>query len=428
MHVREEPGLVRLPVLGRVEPDRAGLRAQTAGGAGAHGRDDGVDLRHRLRAARTLLEALLALLELARLLARLHGARRRDLTGGGRLEAAEGARPAGRRRERAGELRLRQRADDVRGQRLAEHLAEFVGQRVLQLEHPQVVDRLRRAHVHHGDQVFGVLEVAGAALDEHRVGGHVERDAELVLGQRVAGVARVPEVLELRGDDLRRLPLQPERLERRLGRLVEQPQQFLLHVVEPALRRDEHDGVLPRQRERGDVLDPARRRAALLAELAAARGAADAPGRGVVAALPELYAGQEGVERVGDVVAVAVVEEDDLDLRPRVLHLLLQDVDELEDDLQVRGVGHAEDAGVQTGDGDERDGAARGGPAVAGGAGRDAAGHAVAGRHLRRLHRQRAAGDQIPRRHRAGQHDSVVERFRGAGRLYPKSGASIMGS
>ena len=95
---------------------------------------------------------------------------------------------------------------------------------------------------------------AFAGLDVDRVVVRVEGDAELVLGERFAGVASVPELLNLRGDDLRGGVLQAERLREdvRVVRPVDAAD--LAHdVVEAALRRGDEDRVEARQREEVDA-------------------------------------------------------------------------------------------------------------------------------------------------------------------------------
>ena len=223
-------------------------------------------------------------------------------------------------------------------------------------------DRVRLGGVPVVDQPFDLLEVGLRGLD---VDGIVVRgvgDAELVLGERLARIARVPVLLDLLGDDLRGGVLEAERLREdvRVVRPIDAAD--LAHDVrEAALRRGDEDGVIARQCEEVDA-------AVLLLLAESAEPAAEwelaerlPAGLGeVVAARPgDENAREERRQEVGDDVAILVFETDDLQARDRVLVDLLEPLDEFEDELQVGGVGGADDDGVETGNRDGGHGPAR---------------------------------------------------------------------
>ena len=158
------------------------------------------------------------------------------------------------------------------------------------------------------------------------------------------GIARVPELLELLRDDLggglleAGTPWERPRVVRPVD-----PADLAHDVAEPALRRDHEDRVELRQGQEVDAAilrcwfsaaEPPPNRSPPPARFSTARLSR------VVATGPgNEHAQKERGQEIGDDVAVLILDRHDFQSRDGCLVNLFQAFDQVEDELQVRGVG-----------------------------------------------------------------------------------------
>ena len=267
-------------------------------------------------------------------------------------------RPAGSARrsgDRVGELCLLERAQDVRADCVADNLCNVRGRTVVEFEEADIADRVGLGRIPVLDERLDLFEVGLRGLDVDGVVARGVGHAELVLGQLLAGIPRVPELLELVGDDLSRRLLEPERLREDIRRVRSVHLADLAEDVrEAACRRGHEDRVEPGQ---GEEVDAAV--LGLLVEVEAAWLLSARLDQEVTTSWPgDDHAGEQRREEVRHDVAILVLERDDFEPRRGGLVDLLEVFDQREDDLEIPGVRGADDHRVQPGDRDGRNGAA----------------------------------------------------------------------